>query len=194
VASLDTRQSNKPQLVWKVAGRGSVPPQRLSDATPVFAEMAVPGTTFSGEWHDRTFLQNEELMRALNWKSVPEPKQMVEAARQHTAAQLELQERYAEMTGLEAVQREVQVLKRELEAVHESPGTCVLCLGWGSGFVSKTGFLQTEQESYRKILRTIPAFGKALREGVPFPKTRRIVFGDGRPWTLPGWVKLQLED
>ncbi len=43
VASLDTRQPGKPQFAWKVAGRGSVPPQRASEATPVFAEMAVPG-------------------------------------------------------------------------------------------------------------------------------------------------------
>src|SRR6201996_9510279 len=46
VASLDTRQPDRPQLVWKVAGRGSVPSQRVAEATPLFAEMASPGTVF----------------------------------------------------------------------------------------------------------------------------------------------------
>ena len=194
VASLDTRQSNKPQLVWKVAGRGSVPQQRISDATPVFAEMAVPGTAFVGQWHRRTFLENEEFLRALNWHSVPDPKLMLHAAREHSAAQLEVQERYAELAELDSIRQMIQTLKRELAAANDSERTCLLCLGWGSGFISKTGFLQTEQESYRKILRAIPAFGKALREGVPFPKTRRIVFAGGRPAALPGWVKLQLDE
>jgi CRISPR-associated protein Csm5 len=192
VASLDTRDPGKPQLMWKVAGRGSVPPQRISDATPVFAEMAVPGTGFSGEWHERTFLENQALMHSLGWRSVPEPKLMLEAANQHAAAQLELHSRYAETTGLNGLHQTVQSLQQELASTEESPGSCLLCLGWGSGFLSKAGFLGTDQESYRKILRSLPGFGKAIREGVPFPKTRRIVFAGGQPSALAGWVKLQL--
>jgi CRISPR-associated protein Csm5 len=193
VASLDTRQAGKSQLAWKVAGRGSVGPQKISDATPVFAEMAAPGTGFTGEWHERTFLENPELAHALGWRSVPEPKLILDAANQHAAAQLELHARYAESTGLEGLHKTVQDLNREMLAAKDAPGSCLLCLGWGSGFLSKVGFLQTEQESYRKILRAVPGFAKAIREGVPFPKTRRIVFAGGQPSTLPGWVKLQLE-
>jgi CRISPR-associated protein Csm5 len=155
--------------------------------------MAAPGTGFTGEWHERTFLENPELAHALGWRSVPEPKLILDAANQHAAAQLELHARYAESTGLEALRQTVQGLNRELLAAKDAPGSCLLCLGWGSGFLSKVGFLQTEQESYRKILRAVPGFAKAIREGVPFPKTRRIVFAGGQPSTLPGWVKLQLE-
>jgi CRISPR-associated protein Csm5 len=72
VASLDTRQPGKPQLAWKVAGRGSVPAQRVSDATPLFAEMALPGTSIGGKWDERTFFENPELTRALGWRSVPQ--------------------------------------------------------------------------------------------------------------------------
>jgi CRISPR-associated protein Csm5 len=155
--------------------------------------MAAPGTGFTGEWHERTFLENPELAHALGWRSVPEPKLILDAANQHAAAQLELHARYAESTGLEALRQTVQGLNRELLAAKDAPGSCLLCLGWGSGFLSKVGFLQTDQESYRKILRAVPGFAKAIREGVPFPKTRRIVFAGGQPSTLPGWVKLQLE-
>lgn len=193
VASLDTRQGGKPQLAWKVAGRGSVPPQRISDATPVFAEMAAPGTSFAGEWHARTFLENEDLTRALGWRSIPHAKAIVETANQYAAAQLQLHAQYAEVTGLAGLGATIQRLKSELDSAQNAPLTCLLCLGWGSGFLSKAGFLGTEQESYRKILRAVPAIGKALRDGLPFPKTRRIVFSGGQPSSLPGWVSVQLE-
>jgi hypothetical protein len=193
VASLDTKQPGKPQLVWKVAGRGSVPPQKISDSTPVFAEMAVPGTTFSGSWHERTFLENPEFTRALGWRSVPELKLFTEAANQYAAAQLDLHANYAEVAGLSALHQSVQQLKDELATAQSSSQTALLCLGWSSGFLSKAGFLGTEQESYKKILRALPSFKAAVREGVVFPKTRRVVFTGGQPAALPGWVKLQLE-
>jgi CRISPR-associated protein Csm5 len=89
VASLDTRQPEKPQLAWKVAGRGNVAPQRVADSTPTFAEMAVPGTTFAGEWDERTFFENPELARSLGWRSAPDLGTIIEAANRYAAAQLE---------------------------------------------------------------------------------------------------------
>jgi CRISPR-associated protein Csm5 len=192
-ASLDTRQSDKPQLVWKVAGRGSVPGSRPGDSTPVFAEMAIPGTSFSGDWQERSFFENAELTRALGWRSVPEPKAIVEAANNFAAAQLSLHGRYAELAHLENVHRAVEDLKAELESVQNAALTCLLSVGWGSGFLAKAGSLETENAAYQKILRAVPAIGKSLRENVPFPKTRRIVFLKGQPSTVPGWVRMQFE-
>lgn len=192
-ASLDTRQPDKPQLAWKVAGRGSVPPQRISESTPLFAEMAVPGTSFSGAWQERTFFENPELMRALGWRSVPEPKMIVEAANGYAAAQLASHARYAEMIGLDSLHRTVGKLTSELETARNSPATCLASLGWGSGFLAKAGSLDTDAPAYRKILRLVPAIGKSLRDNVPFPKTRRVVFMQGQPASLPGWVSIQLE-
>lgn len=193
VASLDTRQPGKPQLVWKVAGRGSVPTQRISEATPIFAEMAAPGTTFSGEWTERTFLENPELTRALGWRSVPDVGQFTEAANKYAAAQLELHLRYAEVSGLAGLTQAVRALEEQLNTTREKPLSCLLSLGWGSGFVSKSAYLDTSSDAYRRILRSLPPFSRAIREGVPFPKTRRVVFLSGQPSTLPGWVTLQLE-
>ncbi len=191
VASLDTRQGGKPQLAWKVAGRGSVSAQRISDATPVFAEMAAPGTSFVGEWHPRKFLENEELTRAFGWRSVPDPKVITAAANQHAAAQLDAHAHYADVTGLNGLHTTVERLKDELQAAQNASLTCLLCLGWGSGFLSKAGFLGTDQEAYRKILRAVPALGKAVRDGVPFPKTRRVIFSGVQPSSLPGWATVQ---
>jgi CRISPR-associated protein Csm5 len=192
-ASLDTRQPDKPQLVWKVAGRGSVPGSRPGDSTPVFAEMAIPGSSFSGDWQERSFFENPEITRALGWRSVPEPKAMVDAANNFAAAQLSLHARFAELTHLENLHRAVEGLKAELASAQNAYLTCLLSLGWGSGFLAKAGSLETENAAYRKILRAVPAIGRSLRDNVPFPKTRRVVFLKGQPATVPGWVRMQLE-
>lgn len=192
VASLDTRQPGKPQLAWKVVGRGSVPAQRSADATPVFSEMAVPGTVFAGRWDERKLLETHEVSRALGWRSVPGPGQLAQAANEYAAAQLEMHLKYAEVTGLAALQQSLDNLKSELANAQAQPLTCLLALGWGTGFIAKSAFLDTDQEAYRKILRSIPSFGKAIRENVPFPKTRRVIFTGGNPSAFPGWVKLEL--
>jgi CRISPR-associated protein Csm5 len=192
-ASLNTQGGGKPQLAWKVVGRGSVPPQRLSEATPVFAEMAVPGTSFSGDWDERKFWEEQDLARALGWRSVPSPKLITDAANAYATAQIDIHLKYAETSGLSHLANAMNRLKDELASVQSAPLSCLLCLGWGAGFVSKAASLATETESYRKILRAVPAMNRALREGAIFPKTRRIVFTGGQPSTLPGWVRVQFE-
>jgi CRISPR-associated protein Csm5 len=193
VASLDTRQVGKPQLTWKVAGRGSVPPQRVSDSTPVFVEMAVPGAIFSGSWDERTFFENQDLLHALGWRSTPEVRTITDAANQYASAQLNLHSQFADASGLTVLQNGIKRLKEELESAQNSTFTCLLSLGWGGGFVSKSAFLDTNLDHYRKILRSIPAIAKGIRENVPFPKTRRVIFTGGQPAAIPGWIKLELQ-
>jgi CRISPR-associated protein Csm5 len=36
-------------------------------------------------------------------------------------------------------------------------------------------------------------YNQALASNLPFPKTRRIVFLNNQPATLPGWVELSVE-
>ena len=192
-ASLDTRQPEKPQLVWKIAGRGSVPNQRIGESSAVFAEMAVPGTSFVGTWAERSFLKAEEFTRPLGWRSIPSIELLVNSANQYAAAQLEVHANYARVTGLVSLQQNVQKLRDQLAQAQKQPSTCVLCLGWGNGFIAKAAYLGTDQAAYRKILQSVPALSRAIRENVIFPKTRRIVFGNGNNLTLPGWVQLQLE-
>jgi CRISPR-associated protein Csm5 len=193
-ASLDTRQPGKPQLAWKVAGRGSVPANRVTDSTPLFAEMATPGTTFTGGWDEHRFLQNPELARFLGWRSTPDPKTLFAAVNQYAGAQLDLHARYAEAAELPALGNVVQRLRNELDSVKADRADCLVCLGWGGGFVSKTAFLDTEDAAYRKLLRAVPAIGRSIREGVPFPKTRRVVFVAGQPASLPGWARLHISE
>lgn len=191
VASLDTRQAGVPQLAWKVTGRGSVPASRMADATPSFVEMAVPGTTFAGTWTSHRFLENPELTRALGWRSTPDLGAFIAASNDYAEAQLALHARYAEVTGLGALAATVAHLRQELATARSQPLSCLLCLGWGGGFLSKTSFLDTESQALRKILRAVPAIGRSIRDGLIFPKTRRVVFAGGQPSSLPGWTRLQ---
>ncbi len=192
-ASLDLRQPENPQLVWKVAGRGSVAAQRVNEATPVFAEMAVPGTEFSGKCEEHTFLKQPDLARSLGWRSAPEIEAIIAAANKYAASQLELHAHYAHTTGLAGLQQTVEQLRSKLEDVQATSHSCLLCLGWGGGFLSKVSFHDTETDAYRKILRAIPSIGRAVRDKVPFPKTRRVIFVNGKPTSIPGWVALSLQ-
>jgi len=191
-ASLDFRQAGDPQLVWKVAGRGSVAAQRVNEATPVFAEMAVPGTEFAGRCDERAFFEQPDLARSLGWRGAPSVEAIVAAANQFAASQLEMQARYAQATGLPVFEQTVTRLQSELQAAQAGSLACLLCLGWGGGFLSKACFHDTDSDAYRKILRSVPSLGRAIRDKVPFPKTRRVIFAQGKPASLPGWVMLQL--
>lgn len=183
----------KAQLAWKVSGRGSVPPQKITESTPLFAEMATPGTSFSGSWQERSFLESQEVSRALGWRSVPSPKMILDAANDYAEAQIEAQHRYAEAAGLPGIIATVGRLREELTSARAASASCLLCLGWGGGFTSKSGFLGPEQESLRKILKTVPSLSRALREGALFPKTRRVIFKGGQPASLAGWALAQFD-
>jgi CRISPR-associated protein Csm5 len=191
VANLDSR-SGSGVVSWKVAGRGSVPFSRMAESTPTFVEMAVPGTDFTGDLFERKFLENPDLTKALGWRSVPDIDLLLKAANEYAAAQLEQHNRFAELAGLPRVQESIAKLRSELEEL-SGRRSCLLCLGWGSGFLSKAAFLQTGDENLRKLLRGVPALSRALKSDAPFPKTRRIVFSGGQPSFLPGWAKLELQ-
>jgi CRISPR-associated protein Csm5 len=51
----------------------------------------------------------------------------------------------------------------------------------------------TDDDTYRKVLRQLPFYARAIQTGLPFPKTRRVVFLSGQPAMLPGWVRLDLQ-
>jgi CRISPR-associated protein Csm5 len=192
-ASLDFRNPGAPQLVWKVAGRGSVAAQRMHEATPVFTEMAVPGTEFTGKCEERIFLRQPDLARSLGWRGAPQLEAIVAAANQFAASQLEIQVRYMEAAGLAGLQQTVAHLQAQLQEAQARSLACLLCLGWGGGFLSKVAFHDTDSDAYRKILRTVPSLGRAIRDKIPFPKTRRVIFSQGKPAGIPGWALLRFE-
>jgi CRISPR-associated protein Csm5 len=170
-STMVARGGNKLELGWKSA-RGT---GRVDDSTPVFAEMAAPGMVFEGLWKETSAHDRQKLFQASN---------------SFASSQIQRHKAYAEATGLERLAQTLGDLeKRVLGAGNDA---CVLALGWGAGMLSKISVGDTADPSYRSILRHVSLYQKAVQTGLPFPKTRKIVFEAGRPAFLPGWVLLEI--
>jgi CRISPR-associated protein Csm5 len=177
-------------LGWKQTGRGAADGKRPEDGTPAFAEMASPGTTFEGLWRENAFLNREEVRQALRWSAPVTRERLFEAANAYAEKQLELHAQYAVWTGLDGLAASVAGLQGKLASVREDGG-CLLAIGWGAGFLSKSASIGIGDDEQRNILALLPYYERAIKSGLPFPKTRRIVFLKNKPATLPGWVELR---
>jgi len=183
VAAL-TARNDRYELGWKQAGRGYAMWNRPFDGTPTFAEMAPPRTQFTGAWKvtPRQAIKQGSLGHERMFQSVNE----------HASKLLELHWHYAETAGLVRVKSNIDTIGMLLQDVQKRRDACIVNLGWAGGFLGKAAFLDTANEEYRKLLRMLPFYERAIRSGMPFPKTRRIVFEQGEPSTLPGWALLEV--
>jgi CRISPR-associated protein Csm5 len=170
-------RNGKLELTWKSAPRGSAPAARPNESTPIFAEMAPPRTSFAGQWritgkgrHDRLF----------------------QAANEHASRLLGLHREWVNRAGIGRMGASLDAVGSVLEEAKGRRDACVLNLGWAGGFLSKTAFLDTNNEDLRKVLRALPVYERAIRTGLPFPKTRKVVFEGGQPANLPGWALLEV--
>ncbi len=192
VATLERKGPRQFELRWKQAPRGSVEARRIEESTPQFAEMASPGTVFEGEAAERGFLTQPEIARALGWRSPLRWPDMLAIANDYAAAMLAAHRQYVTWSGLGTLEESLGRLERTLEQVRARNDACLVALGWGAGFLSKAVNLAVPEEDFRRVLGQHPLYARALRAGLPFPKTRRIVFLDNRPAALPGWAMLEL--
>jgi CRISPR-associated protein Csm5 len=113
-----------------------------------------------------------------------------EACNEYAGRLLAMQKQYAGWSGLEAVKRQVEALEVALNNARERGG-CLLSLGWGSGLLAKSAWLDTSDADYRAIVQNVPLYSRALSANLPFPKTRRVIFLNNKPATLPGWAMLE---
>src|SRR5258708_3888127 len=190
VSTLESR-AGKNEVAWKTSPRGSV--RRAEDSTPLFAEMAVPGTVFEGGWRENEFLRSPEVSKALRRRERLDTAGLFRLVNSYSAGLIRLHKQYAESTGLAQLRSSMDGLEHKLAEAGESGASCLLPLGWGGGFFSKTAFSNTQDPAYREILRQLPFYSRAIQSGLPFPKTRRIVFLDNQPSAIAGVVHLQVE-
>ena len=176
VSTLIARGQDKFELGWK-SPRGSVDVRRVEESTPIFAEMASPGTAFEGIWQER---------------SVGDRGKIFQAANRYAAGLIERHKHYAAQAGLPHLAATLGALEGRVKEIGNRPDVCVLSIGWGGGLLGKSAYLDTADDSYRKILRSMPLYQRAIQTGLPFPKTRRIIFQNGVPASLPGWVMMEL--
>jgi len=180
-------------LGWKTSPRGAVDGARPDDSTPAFAEMAAPGTTFTGAWEEKRFFQQPEVRRAVRWPESLDRAKIFEAVNVYAAGLLSLQRQYASWAGMGLLDQNLDALETRL-AEARLKGSCLLCLGWGGGLTTKSAWLDTTNPDYRQILSQYSLYNRALSTNLPFPKTRKIVFLGNRPATLPGWAELAIEE
>jgi CRISPR-associated protein Csm5 len=159
---------------WK-SQRGTS--NRVDDSTPLFAEMASPGTFFEGSWSNKAPAERAKLFQAAN---------------RYAAKMLAHHKSYAALTGLARLHATLVDLEKKTAQAAERHDACLLAVGWGGGLISKSAYLETQDESYRKIMRQVPIYQKAVQTGLPFPKTRRVVFEGNQPSTLPGFILLEV--
>jgi CRISPR-associated protein Csm5 len=176
-ATLIARGAEQLQLGWK-SQRGSVEARRVDESTAWFAEMAAPGTSFEGVWRERAAGDRAKLFEASN---------------RYAEGQIARHREYAQRTGLSALTATLEHLSKRLNDARQSDRSCLLSIGWGGGLVGKSAYLKTEDDSYRKIMRQMPLYQRAIQTGMPFPKTRRVIFEGNQPASLPGWVVLEVE-
>ena len=172
----DANGADRLELGWK-ASRGSVDARRVDDSTPLFTEMASPGTTFQGSWQERSAGDREALFASAN---------------KYAAEQIARHKKYAAAAGLAQLGAFLDALAGRLTEVKAKGNGCLLSIGWGGGMLGKSGYVDTENETYRGILRQTPFYNRAVQSGLPLPKTRRVIFQGGRPASLPGWVQMEV--
>jgi CRISPR-associated protein Csm5 len=180
-------------LGWKTTPRGAVDGARPDDSTPAFAEMATPGTVFTGAWEEKRFFLQPEVRRSIRWPEGLDRGRIFEAVNVYAAGLISLQRQYASWAGMGLLDQSLAGLEERL-AEARSKGSCLLCLGWGGGLPTKSAWLDTTNADYRQILDSYAIYDRALASNLPFPKTRKIVFLGNRPATLPGWVELAVEE
>lgn len=180
-------------LGWKQSPRGTVDGSRPDDSTPVFAEMAAPGTSFEGDWSEKTFFLQPDVRRSVRWPESFNRAKIFESVNIYAAGLLALQRQYASWAGMGLLDKNLDELEQRLATAREK-GRCLLTLGWGGGLLTKSAWLDTTNADYRQILEQFSIYNRALSTNLPFPKTRRIVFLGNRPATLPGWAELAIEE
>ena len=188
-STLVGRSNNLLELGWKMAGSGAVDDRRRDDSAAFFCEMATPGTKFTGHAWEPAFLGSDAIRPELRWREPYTALWQAEAANQWAESVLKLQAAYAERAKLAPLQQSVAGLLHRLDRVREQPGRCLLCIGWGGGLLGKVATGESESENARKIFGKLPYYARAVQSGLPFPKTRRIVFAGNKPAALPGWVE-----
>jgi CRISPR-associated protein Csm5 len=180
-------------LGWKQSPRGAVDGARPEDSTPSFAEMAAPGTSFEGDWEEKNFFLQPEVRRSVRWPESFSRAKIFEAVNVYAAGLLSLQRQYASWAGLSTLDQNLADLESRLATARDK-GSCLLCLGWGGGLPAKSAWLDTSNADYRQILQQYAIYNRALATNLPFPKTRRIVFLNNKPSTLPGWAELSITE
>jgi CRISPR-associated protein Csm5 len=143
-------------------------PELRWKASPTFVECAAPGTVFSG----RGTVSGDW---AEEFATVSAQTGLLLARQREFAAVHRLRRLEQSLAGVEA------------------GGGCLLSVGWGGGFLSKSIATGPRLAAARAVLEAVPGYRQALATAFSFPKSQRILYLGGEPGTVPGWVRLEYQ-
>ncbi len=177
-STLESRGASKFELAWKQIPRGSV--KRAEDSTPVFAEMAAPGSVFEGEWHQNAFLSQPEIGKALRRRAPLNVGALFELVNAYTEQLLRIQKQYAEWTGLALLKSTVEQLEARLDDGAGSPARLRAAARLGRGL----SFEGRDTEHAGRDLSRHPAPSGLLRARHPDRACRFRKRGASCSWAI----------
>lgn len=169
---------------WKVLPRGYT--DKAANATPLIMIAFSPGTTAAGTIAlQQHYLENAEV--GLQSKEYFEDlwRKIQSAVLRLVEDELAFYQKALFPGGVDFYTE----LKSKCESLPESE--IIFPVGWGTGYHSKTYRQGVSRELWEKVAG---AFKFKVSKNLPYPKTRKIVFQNGKPWVPPGWVKMILTE
>jgi CRISPR-associated protein Csm5 len=172
---------------WKKMGKNGFTSPNPNNATSIFSEAVKIGSSSSGRIKIDEFLLNEPACRqALKFSDEKKslllslPEQCNEFAKDFINSEIKFY-KSCKMEGM------VNFYAEPLNEIPEDNNAFLLHLGWGSGWHGMTGSWIDE-----KKIGDIKKRFRLGKSGFPiFPKTRKIVFGNGSPVSPFGWIKIE---
>ena len=110
VSALQSKGGQADELGLKQATRGTA--RRPEDGTPLFVEMATPGTVFEGDWR--------RYKAATRSRSRPAAADFWSAANVFAERLLAIQAQYGDLAGLPALKSTIAQLQKRLAEIRES--------------------------------------------------------------------------
>lgn len=172
----------QPGWGWKTLPRGYARDER--EATTLFFAAFRPGEKVMGTLTLQDhYLQNREV----NLKGKEYFQDLWGKIRAAVKRHIEVELKFYREANFGPGEKFYDDLCKRVEQLGEEE--IVFPLGWGTGYDSKT---YREGIKAKRWLEVAEKSGFKRTEGLPFPKTRKIVLREGRPWAPLGWVKMTL--
>lgn len=172
---------------WKDLGQNTNV-DRPEMATPIFFEAISAGTTLTGTLKvDETLLKGE-MAQLLRYPPASRTA-LLELTRVCREGSRELLRKEEEFFTNISFDPGVQAVKDLLSITQEcNANQMIIPLAWGTGYLAKAMGWKIDPELFQEVRDRF----KLGRSGFEFPKSRKIVFTQGRPSGLMGWVKITL--
>ncbi|MGD9162232.1 MAG: type III-A CRISPR-associated RAMP protein Csm5 [Desulfobacteraceae bacterium] len=171
---------------WKQLGRSGANTSEPGKATPIYFEALKAGSKTTGSLKIDDFILKSETASALGIRDVIPIEQIIKTCNLFAQKHLEREEIFFQTVGLKDLQTQIKKIK----TMKLDQNEFLLRVGWGSGYESKALGNLLDDELFRKIKKE----WRMGREGMLFPKTRKIVFEDDSTMTETGWIKMRLKD